>query len=112
MNQIQRRIAFNGLPRGDHRVFAAGPLSLQPGGRPYRIVMVKWDDDKISVHQESFDVKLENVKDLAFDCSDAESSFDNGEYFKPEEMPEAQRSFGKKIERHAQFTESCFREDA
>jgi hypothetical protein len=72
--------------------------------------MVKWGDDKISVHTEYFEVKADQVKDLAFDCSEAKSFLENGQYFKPEEIVTAQRIFADKLEHHCRFVESVLRE--
>ena len=110
MKELQKRVAFNGLVRGDHKVFAAGPITLQPASKPYRIVMVKWSDDQISVHTEIFDVALENVSDLAFDCSEAKSCLEHGSYFKPEEIVQAQRIFADKLDHHCRFVESVLRD--
>lgn len=111
MKELQKRVAFNGLVRGDYKVFAAGPITLQPASRPYRIVMCKWGDDKISVHTEYFEgIKEEQVKDLAFDCSEAKSFLEGGHYFKPQEIAIAQRIFADKLEHHCRFVESVLRE--
>lgn len=110
-NELQNVIAL-GLPRGDNRVIAAGPITLQPHSRPYRIVMVNWGNN-FSVHTEFFEVDTDEIKagnvGLLDACENASTYLENGNYFKPTDFEKAVRLFSDKLNNHLQFLESIYR---
>jgi len=108
MNMIQRA-ALSPVP-GNHKVIAGGPITLQPHSRAYRVVIANWGD-KLSVHQEIFDVdKADNADDLAEACRNAESWLDQGSYFGYDELHKAQSEFANRLTKHAYHVESIYRD--
>lgn len=89
-------------------VIAAGPLTLQPHSKAYRVVLTKWGSDQLTVHNEYFDVEGV-VEDLQAACSQAKSYFEAGSYFKPHEMVAATVEFAERVKRYSGPIESIYR---
>lgn len=88
-------------------IFAAGPLTEQPGSTPYRYVLVEREHDFV-VWKEKFD---EMPKPGTVE-TDSPSHFSNGHYFSKKELVKAVTNFGERIAETAEFMESLYREDA
>ena len=95
------------LVAGEAQVIAAGPLTLQPSSRAYRIVMANFLGQFV-VFSEIFRVEG-TVENLAEACSKAQSDFDQGSYFPATELAEATVEFAKRVARHAEFIKSVYR---
>jgi hypothetical protein len=85
-------------------LLAAGPLVKQPSTKPYRIVLVDFEDE-FTVHTE---ILRDDNPDLSKPV-DCESFFEQGDYFSPNQLGEAYLRFAERVAHHAQFTNSAYR---
>jgi hypothetical protein len=97
------------------RVFAAGPITRQPGTNPYRIVLAD-TGSQLVVWTETFqpDAFDASHDDLAAACSRVSSSpdassFDHGNYFQADQLVEAMKKFAQRVNNNADFAESVYR---
>ena len=100
---------------GEHQLLACGPLSIQPGSTPYRVVLIAKKDGAYSVHNQFFahyaHDAVHAVHDLTLEEMEKHSHIANGNYFQsgPEGLVKATQKFAERVSEHAQFLASIFR---
>jgi hypothetical protein len=89
---------------GKQKLLAAGPLVKTPSTRIYRIVLIDRETG-FTVHQEFLN---DDNADLSqpITCG---STFEVGNYFKPDELHKAYACFGERILAQAKYIESMYR---
>ena len=97
--QILEMICIN------NNVFAAGPITKQPGTTAYRIVLRKLNGN------HPFVVHTQHFPNYEVDFPDfSKNYFSNGTYFTANELTKAVECFGKKIVENAVFLASLYME--
>lgn len=105
---LANRIALHLVCSDESAIIAAGPITKQPGTRPYRITMQAWGGT-ISVHSQIYEIDGE-VEDLATACENARSCGASGEYFKAEELEKATLCFCRRLKQDVANYESIYRQ--
>lgn len=84
------------------RLLAATPIVKQPMTRPYRVVLVDKGNEYVVWEEYFADGEVDEV-------DDQNGHYDRGQYFKPEEFPDALKAFAKRCEEFAYCCESTLR---
>ena len=114
------------------RLIAAGPLTKQPGTKPFRTVIVQYADESLSVHDECFqnEAVIEQINDgdlgepnilpgwigrpvnKGRPCAVCHPSYlHQGSYFKSHQLVEATQCFAERLTRLSMYLESIYREE-
>lgn len=104
--QLAKIVLLNALVAfdGKQKLLAAGPLVKQPSTRIYRIVLID--------RETGFTVHKEYLNDENADLSQpitCGSTFEVGNYFKPDELHLAYACFGERIVNQSKYIESMYR---
>lgn len=91
------------------KIIAAGPITKQPSTQPYRIVLAATETEFV-VWTEYFHGFGGNSLSEALQHENVHSSFDHGNYYKPDELAEAMRKFAQRVNNNADYAESVYRE--
>lgn len=110
-NVFQRTDSVRGSISKD-RLIAAGPLTKQPGSRPYRIVLLQMQSyHEFIVCHEFFpnDFSIDVYDGL----SEVETFREHGHYFNSHEFVQAVQKFAEVVNKHAtNYYQSLYREEA
>lgn len=89
---------------GKRKLLAAGPLTKQPGTRPYRIILADLGDEFV-VHTE---VLQDDSPDLSepITCG---SFYETGDYFDAKQLGQAYKRFGERVVKNADYADSVYR---
>ncbi len=111
--KLNQRVAMDLVKtdmEGSHgKIIAAGPITLQPNSRAFRVVMMTWSTGSFSVHKEFFEVEGK-VPDLAVACQSAKSFIDDGEYFQSTQIGTAMLCFAEKVQEGFECVLSVYRD--
>ena len=104
LEYLETKIAFNAISDQEYDIIAAGPMTIQPGTMPYRVILIQ-TGTKFCLCTQSFD---ENVQLDRLHCS--KSYLSNGSYYGLDQFCNAAEDFGNKIANHARnHYESIYR---
>lgn len=92
------------------RLLAAGPMTKQPGTRPYRLVLLR-NGNGFTVHAEFFPENIKFENKLQLNVTEYETDLGGGSYFQPHELVRATQCFADRLARNAEFFESLYREE-
>ncbi len=103
--QLKNKVVW-GLLLTDDSVFAAGPLTKQPGTVAYRIVLRKINGAR------PFVVHMERFPEFTVEHPDFKNpTYDGGQYFEVGELDKAIKAFGERVAANADYVRSLYRDE-